>query len=101
MATVSLGNLSKQKPYTGKVSGQSTAAAHSSVRASLTIALMMISDVAGVLLALLLALNIEFERLLGANGGGDSVLGSGTPLSWLLGYLACFIVALLLVSPHQ
>jgi exopolysaccharide biosynthesis polyprenyl glycosylphosphotransferase len=101
MATVSLGNLSKQRPFAGKVSSQSAAGAHSPVRASLTLSLMMVSDVAAVLLALLLALNIELERLLGANAGVHSVLGSGTPLSWLIGYLACFIVALLLVSHHQ
>ena len=101
MATVSLGNLSKHKPLAGKASSSVTTSAHSSVRASLTVALMMISDVAAILLALLLALNIGVDRLFGASAGLHSVVGSGTPISWQIGYLGCFIVAMLLVSHHQ
>jgi exopolysaccharide biosynthesis polyprenyl glycosylphosphotransferase len=101
MATVSLGNLSKQRPLNGKASSQSASIARHSTRPSLTTSLMMVSDVAAVLLALLVALNIELERLVGGSSGLRSVMGSGTPVSWQIGYLACFIAALLLVSHHQ
>src|SRR5580698_3386048 len=101
MATVSLGNLSKQKPLAGRTSSQSATNSRSGVRASLTTALMMASDVSAVLLALGLALNLELERFLGASASLRSVVTRGTPLSWQLGYLACYIAALLLVSHHQ
>jgi len=101
MATVSLGNLSKQKPLAGKAGTLGAVSGHRSGSASLMTTLMMFSDVVAILLALVLALNIGVERLLGDGIGLRSVVGSGTPISWLLGYLACFIVALLLVSHHQ
>ena len=101
MATVSLGNYSKQKPMAGKSSSPNASVAHSSMRASLTTSLMMVSDVAAVFLALLIALNIELERLVGASIGLREVVHSGTPISWQMGYLVCFIVALLLVNHHQ
>jgi exopolysaccharide biosynthesis polyprenyl glycosylphosphotransferase len=71
------------------------------MRATLTTSLMMASDIAAILLALSLALNTRLEGLLGANAGLHTVIRSGTPLSWQIGYLACFIAALLLVSHHQ
>ncbi|MBB6142812.1 exopolysaccharide biosynthesis polyprenyl glycosylphosphotransferase [Silvibacterium bohemicum] len=102
MATVSLGNLSRQKSFSGKAGNFGAVATSTSVRASLTTLLMMFSDVFGVLFALVLALNIGLERVLGT-GSSDlwRVVGPKTPLSWELGYLACFVVALLLVNYHQ
>lgn len=71
------------------------------MRASLITSLMMISDVFAVLLALLVALNIELERLVGLKSSLKIVVGSGTPIPVQLGYLFCFIAALLLVNHHQ
>jgi exopolysaccharide biosynthesis polyprenyl glycosylphosphotransferase len=101
MATVSLGNYSKQRPISGKAISQSGATPHSSMRAALTSSLMMASDIGAVLLALVFALNLGVERMLGAGNGLRTVIGNGTPISWQIGYLACFIAALLLVSHHQ
>jgi exopolysaccharide biosynthesis polyprenyl glycosylphosphotransferase len=101
MATVSLGNYSKQRPLAGKTISQSGVASRSSMRATLTSSLMMATDIGAVLLALVLALKFGLEHLLGTGASLRSIVGSGTPLSWQIGYLACFIAALLLVSHHQ
>ena len=59
------------------------------------------SDVLAVLVALSGALKIGVDRFLGAGEGVRTLVGRGTPISWLVGYLACFIAALLLVSHYQ
>jgi exopolysaccharide biosynthesis polyprenyl glycosylphosphotransferase len=101
MATISLGNLSKIKSVAGRSLGQAAASSRTPARASLIAALMMCSDVAAVLVALLAALNIGLERLVGSGISFWRMIDTGTPLSWQIGYLACFIVALLAVSHHQ
>lgn len=101
MATVSLDSFSKHKPLPGKISSQSTVRGRSTSRANLTTFLMMATDIGCAIVALSIALNLGLERFLGQNASLQSVISAGTPLSWQLGYLFCFIVALLTVSHHQ
>ncbi|WP_164981295.1 sugar transferase [Silvibacterium dinghuense] len=100
MATISLGNLPRSKPAAGKAAGASVLVSGRMLRTSLTTSLMMVTDIAAVLLALLLSLRIGLERLLDA-GSIHSVLSGAVPVSWQMGYLGCYLAALLLVSHHQ
>jgi exopolysaccharide biosynthesis polyprenyl glycosylphosphotransferase len=101
MATVSLDSLSKHKPLPGKINGQSAARGRSTSRPTLTTFLMMATDVLCVMIALTISVNLGLERFLGPAAGMRAAMSAVMPLSWQLGYLACFLVALLTVSHHQ
>lgn len=100
MATVSLGNLPRTRSASGRAANAGAAVSGRAMRTSLTTSLMMATDLFAVLVALTLSLNIGLERF-HETATMHTVLRSAAPLSWQLGYLACYAAGLLLVNYHQ
>ena len=101
MTTISLNTLSKQSVFSPKINGLSTFRRNPASRASVTMVMMMAVDILSVCAALVLALTLGLGRWLVPGEGLKSIILSGTPLSWQLGYLAWFIVTLLMVTRHH
>lgn len=73
----------------------------SGTRAGFTARLMMACDVAGILLALALALRFGMEHWMGPGVSLRHFLESQTPIDVQLSYLALFFAALLVVAHHH
>src|ERR1700743_2865466 len=101
MATISLDTLSKQPFSHTRINGFSALRKSPTSSANVTMVMMMAVDILSVSSALVLALTLGLNRWVGPVNTLKSVAVSGTPLPWQLGYLAWFIVTLLMVAHHH
>src|SRR3984885_15704703 len=101
MATISFDTLLKQSIFSSKISGLSTLRRRPASSAGVTMVMMMAADILSVCVALALALTLGLDRWMGPGETLKDVVVSGTPLPWQLGYLAWFIITLLMIAHHH
>jgi exopolysaccharide biosynthesis polyprenyl glycosylphosphotransferase len=100
MATISLDSINRHKPFSEKWNSAG-AQRRSGTRAGFTARLMMAADVAGILVALALALRFGLERWMDHGVSLRTLVASQTPIHVQLAYLAFFLATLLAVAHHH
>jgi len=101
MATISLENFAKHKSLSDRSLSAGGVKRRSATRAGFNSRLMMACDVAGILVALALALRFGLERWIVPGMSLGHLIQSATPIHVQLSYLALFLAALLAVAHHH
>jgi exopolysaccharide biosynthesis polyprenyl glycosylphosphotransferase len=101
MATIGLDVLSKQNISPLKFNGLSTLGTRPASRASVTAFMMMAVDILSVFVALSWALALGLGRWLVPGETLGNRIVSQAPFPWQLGYLAWFILTLMMVTHHH